>query len=128
MCFYGWVNNYTVITASGQNAVQGYPNGSGGVKPMFQLKANSKTDFVIRRHPQLADPFVSIIEIGCEMFEPTLNGDTQILPTKKFTLDNIKTTKSEINEIITFENNHVGVRRRIVDLIIPSDHFTERED
>lgn len=57
-CYYGWVDNYTITDA---DTVEGYPDSTDTVKPIFMFKTRSKTDFVIIRHPQLTDAFVNII-------------------------------------------------------------------
>lgn len=57
---------------AGGQTVQGYPKIENNIKPVFEFNTNSKKDFIIKRHPDLEIAFVDIIQIGCELFEPTI--------------------------------------------------------
>ena len=69
-CFYGWINNYTVL---GEETVIGYSNESLLIKPVFEFKTNSEEDFVIVRNQNLDETWVQMIEILCEKINPQIN-------------------------------------------------------
>lgn len=69
-CFYGWINNYTVL---GEETVIGYSNESLLIKPVFEFKTNSEKDFVIVRNQNLDETWVQMIEILCEKINPQIN-------------------------------------------------------
>lgn len=69
-CFYGWINNYTVL---GEETVIGYNNETLAIKPVFEFKTNSEEDFIIVRNQNLDETWVQIIEILCEKINPQIN-------------------------------------------------------
>ena len=69
-CFYGWINNYTVL---GEETVIGYNNDTLAIKPVFEFKTNSEEDFVIVRNQNLDETWVQMIEILCEKINPQIN-------------------------------------------------------
>lgn len=65
------MDNYT---KTGEETVPGYPKNTESV---FSFKINTKEEFVIDRHPKLDDIFANIIEVSCELYQPSLQQDLE---------------------------------------------------
>ena len=72
------MDNYT---KSGEETTPGYPKESDSV---FSFKINSKEDYVIDRNPKLQDAFANIIEVSCELYQPSLQQDLEQATDSKF--------------------------------------------